>query len=315
VSHIEAAASRSTGQTDTHVSWAAVDTHANAEDADPSPAPGPGGRARSDLAEIGPIGQVPHSRALAPALWRAGGIAVALLIWQILTWTQALGAQFGAAFAPTSAALALVGMIEGGDLFRHLLPSLQRVLIGLLIASLIGVPVGVLVGYSRRLEWATTPVFQFLRMVSPLAWMPIAIIAFGIGDHAIYFLLAATAVWPIVLSTAHGVSSLDPIWLKVARNLGASESLILRRIVVPAVLGDILTGLRVAVGICWVVLVPAEMLGVSAGLGYYVLDTRDRFRYDELMAVILVIGFTGFILDALVRKLKGRFAWKDALLV
>jgi NitT/TauT family transport system permease protein len=206
-------------------------------------------------------------------------------------------------------------MVEGGDLARHLLPSLQRVLVGLLLAALVGVPVGVLVGYSRRLEWATTPVFQFLRMVSPLAWMPIAIVAFGIGDRAIYFLLAATAVWPIVLSTAHGVTSLEPIWLKVARNLGASESLILRRVVVPAVLGEILTGLRVAVGICWVVLVPAEMLGVSAGLGYYVLDTRDRFRYDELMAVILVIGFVGFALDTLVRKLKGRFAWKDALLV
>lgn len=254
-------------------------------------------------------------RSLEPALWRALGIAVALLLWQTLTWTQALGTQFGPAFAPSSAAGALLEMMVRGELSRHLLPSLQRVTVGLLIASALGIPVGVLVGYFRRLEWATTPVFQFVRMVSPLAWMPIAIIAFGVGDRAIYFLIAATAVWPIVINTAHGVTSLQPIWLKVARNLGAGEWLILRRIVVPAVLGEILTGLRVAVGISWVVLVPAEMLGVSSGLGYYVLDTRDRFRYDELMAVVLVIGFTGFALDWLIRKLKGRFAYRDAVLV
>lgn len=250
-----------------------------------------------------------------PSLWRALGIAVALLLWQVLTWTQALGAQFGPAFAPTSALGALFEMMARGELLRHLLPSLQRVTVGLLVAGAIGVPVGVLVGYFRRLEWATTPVFQFVRMVSPLAWMPIAIIAFGVGDRAIYFLIAATAVWPIVINTAHGVTSLQPIWLKVARNLGAGEWLILRWIVVPAVLGEILTGLRVAVGISWVVLVPAEMLGVSSGLGYFVLDTRDRFRYDELMAVVLVIGFTGFGLDWLIRTLKGRFAWRDAILV
>lgn len=241
-----------------------------------------------------------------PALFRLLGITVAVVIWQTLTSTRVLGPVFGPAFSPTSALSALVEIVAGDELFSHLLPSLRRVGVGLLIAGAIGIPVGVFVGYSRRLEWATTPVFQFLRMVSPLAWMPIAIIAFGIGDRAIYFLIAATAVWPIIINTAHGVASMQPIWLKVARNLGASEGLILRRVVVPAVLGEVLTGLRVAVGISWVVLVPAEMLGVSSGLGYYVLDARDRFRYDELMAVILVIGFTGFALDWALRRLKGR---------
>lgn len=253
--------------------------------------------------------------AVEPALWRLLGIVVALALWQLATWAELLGPQFGPSFAPTSAALALAEMIATGEMVRHLLPSLQRVVTGLLLASALGIPIGVLVGYYRRLEWATTTVFQFLRMISPLAWMPIAIIAFGIGDGAVYFLIAATAVWPLIINTAHGVTSLQPIWLKVARNLGASEALILRRVVVPAVLGDVLTGLRVAVGISWVVLVPAEMLGVSSGLGYYVLDTRDRFRYDELMAVLLVIGLVGFTLDWLLRKMKGRLAWKDAILV
>ncbi len=254
-------------------------------------------------------------RSWEPPALRLLGILTTLALWQLATSSQLLGPQFGPSFAPLSSLRALFGMAERGEILRHLLPSLQRVAVGLLIASAIGIPVGVLVGYYRRLEWATTTVFQFIRMISPLAWMPIAIIAFGVGDRAIYFLIAATAVWPIILNTAHGVNSMDPIWLKVARNLGASETLTLRRVVVPAVLGDILTGLRVAIGISWVVLVPAEMLGVSSGLGYYILDTRDRFRYDELMAVVLLTGFVGFALDWSVRKLKGRFAWRDAILV
>lgn len=250
-----------------------------------------------------------------PTSLRLLGVAVTLALWQLATASQLLGPQFGPAFAPTSALGALANMFARGEVARHLVPSLQRVLVGLFFAALIGIPVGIAVGYWRRLEWATTTVFQFLRMVSPLAWMPIAIIALGVGDRAVYFLIAATAVWPLIINTAHGVASLDPIWLKVARNLGASEALTLRRVVVPAVLGDILTGLRVAIGVAWVVLVPAEMLGVSSGLGYYVLDTRDRFRYDELMATVLLIGSVGFALDWVARKIKGRFAWKDGTLV
>jgi NitT/TauT family transport system permease protein len=254
-------------------------------------------------------------RSWEPLALRLLGIAVALVVWQLVTSSRVLGLQFGPAFSPLSTLVALFGMVERGEVLRHLLPSLQRVAVGLVIATAVGMPVGVLVGYYRRLEWATTTVFQFIRMISPLSWMPIAIIAFGVGDRPVYFLIAATAVWPIIINTAHGVNSMDPVWLKVARNLGAGEMLILRRVVVPAVLGDFLTGLRVAIGWSWVVLVPAEMLGVASGLGYYILDTRDRFRYDELMAVVILIGFVGFALDWSARKLKGRFAWRDAILV
>jgi NitT/TauT family transport system permease protein len=146
-------------------------------------------------------------------------------------------------------------------------------------------------------------------MISPLAWMPIAIIALGTGDKPIYFLIAMVATWPIIINTAHGVLGVEKIWLQVARNAGANEATILRRVVVPAVIPDMLTGLRVAIGVSWVVLVPAEMLGVSAGLGYYVLDTRDRFAYGELVAIILVIGFIGYILDSAVRAAQRRFSW------
>ncbi len=139
--------------------------------------------------------------------------------------------------------------------------------------------------------------------------MPIAIIAFGVGDRPVYFLIAVATVWPFVINTAHGISRVEPLWIKVAHNLGAGEGQVLRRVVIPAVVPDILTGLRLAIGLAWVVLVPAEMLGVSSGLGYFILDTRDRFRYDELVAAILLIGLLGYGLDGAVKAVQRRFSW------
>ena len=139
---------------------------------------------------------------------------------------------------------------------------------------------------------------QFLRMISPLSWMPIAVMAFGVGDDPVYFLLAFAAVWPIVLNTAAGVHHLDPRWLLLAQSVAATRWETLCHVILPGVLGHILTGLRLAIGILWIVLVPCEMLGVSAGMGYFILDTRDRLAYPELMAMVLLIGLLGFLLDA-----------------
>src|SRR5690606_27775108 len=124
----------------------------------------------------------------------------------------------------------------------------------------------------------------------------------GIGDAPIYFLLTFAAVWPIMLNTAAGVRQLDPKWLMLAKSLSATRSEVLFRIVVPGILGNVLTGVRLAIGVIWIVLVPCEMLGVSSGLGYYILDTRDRLAYSELMAVIVLIGALGFLLDGLAQR-------------
>ncbi len=144
---------------------------------------------------------------------------------------------------------------------------------------------------------ATSIAFQFLRMISPLSWMPVAVMVLGVGDYPIYFLLTFAAVWPILLSTAAGVRSLDPVWLLLSRSLAATRLEALAHVVVPGVLGHVLTGTRLAIGILWIVLVPCEMLGVSADLGYFILDTRDRLAYSELTATVLVIGFLGLFLD------------------
>lgn len=232
-----------------------------------------------------------------------GGLLLAVALWAAgVAWmTQAT--PIAANFAPQRAFAALWRLLGDEVLWEHVLTSLQRVGVGLACAVLVGVPAGILTGVSQYFAHATGPLFQFLRMVSPLSWMPIAVMALGVGDAPVYFLLAFAAVWPILLNTAAGVAQLDRNWLLLARSLSATRWEVVRRVIVPGITAHILTGARLAIGIIWIILVPAEMLGVSAGLGYFILDTRDRLAYDELMAGIVLIGCLGFMLDYIARWL------------
>lgn len=248
-----------------------------------------------------PEGTAWRSWIAGPWVLGTAGLLVILLLWWIGTDVLTERGSFAERFSPVYALPSLLELVTKSDLGLHIAVSLKRVLVGLTIALLVGVPIGLLVGSSHFVERATTPSFQFLRMISPLSWMPIAVMVLGIGDPAIYFLLAFASVWPILLNTAAGVRQLDPHWLLLSRSLAATQWETLTRIVVPGVLTHVLTGTRLAIGICWIVLVPCEMLGVSAGLGYLILDTRDRLAYPELMATVIAIGIVGFALDFLAR--------------
>ena len=246
--------------------------------------------------------------------WGLGLTGLVLLFGLWWLGIYLFGAEDGLTtlFSPHATLASLGELLEREELYEHIGVSLRRILVGLGMALLVGMPLGLLIGASRNLEWATTPAFQFLRMISPLSWMPIAVMLMGIGDQPIYFLLAFAAVWPILLNTAAGVKNLDPRWLQLSRSLSATRWETLSRIILPGVMGHVLTGVRLAIGILWVVLVPCEMLGVSAGLGYYILDTRDRLAYSELMAMVLVIGVLGFLLDATARALYRRWSHAGA---
>ena len=214
-------------------------------------------------------------------------------------------------FAPKSAFVALYDLVVSGDLIKTVSSSLYRILVGLFWGIVIGVPVGVLIGYvATAMKIANMP-FQLIRMISPLAWMPIAVLAFDSWDGAIIFLIVMAAVWPILFSTANGVKKIDPNWFKVARNLGATGPQMLSRIILPAIMMDVVAGIRLAVGVAWVVLVPAEYLGVTSGLGYAINDARDTLSYDTLAALVVVIGIIGYCLDDLCGALVRRFNWRE----
>ena len=223
-------------------------------------------------------------------LLSAGGLLSLLIIWQLSSYWLSQRISLASTLAPLPTLDSFIWLISSGEIFPHLFASLQRIFVGLSFSLIVGVPIGLLLGFFKKLEIWCTPAFQLLRMISPLSWMPI-----------IVMLLAFASVWSLIISTSAGVKSIDPQWLLLARSLSASKQETLCKIVVPAIVGHVLTGLRVSMGIAWVILVPCEMLGVNEGLGYFILDTRDRLAYSELMAVVVIIGLIGWGLDSLIR--------------
>jgi NitT/TauT family transport system permease protein len=270
------------------------------------------------LADIAPAHPRGAARGVRPALARFGlpalGIACAGAAWAGLGALLASDPGFAAfaGLAPVPALEALAEMVVDGDALRAARPSLERLLGGLAAAILLGAPLGLLMGLSRGFERAAALPCQFLRMVSPLAWMPVAVLAFPDWDSAIMFLVAAAALWPVLFATAAGVKRLDPAWPLVARSFGAGWGALLRRVFVPAVAQDLLTGIRLALGTAWIVLVPAEYLGVTSGLGYAINDARDTLSYDRLAALVLLIGALGFAMDAALQAVIARVRWTNA---
>ncbi len=260
----------------------------------------------SDSASAAPV-PARSSGWLARALLGLAGIAGVLIVWWLALTMFAAPNSLAAQFLPTRAIATLPSLVTDDRLFLHIATSLRRIAIGLAWAMLLGVPLGFLIGRVRALDIALTPMLQFLRMISPLSWMPIAVMSLGVGDRAVYFLLTFAAIWPLVMSTAAGVTQIDRRWVQLGESLAATRAEMLWHVYVPGIASHVLTGVRLAIGILWIVLVPAEMLGVSSGLGYLILDTRDRLAYSELTAVILVIGSLGFMLDYAARLVYRRF--------
>jgi NitT/TauT family transport system permease protein len=201
-------------------------------------------------------------------------------------------------FGPGPTFKAIPHLWSDGTIPNAMMSSGYRLGIALAIAISVGIPLGIMLGRIKKFRELSNSPFQLLRMVSPLSWEPIAVIAFLTWDQAIIFLLTIAAVWPIAFSTAAGLAKVDPNWFKVAKNLGANRWHTLTQIILPAISFDILTGIRAAIGVAWIVLVPAEFLGVTSGLGYSIADARETLSYDHLVAMVLVIGCIGYLLDS-----------------
>ncbi len=229
------------------------------------------------------------------------GIALAVTIWWWLTEVVFATRPLVSQFSPARALVGVSELAASGTLVDSASISVFRLLCGLGLAALLGITGGLLLGSVSWLDSATRPVQLFLKMVSPLSWAPVAIIAFGIGNPPVVALVTAAAMWPVLTATSEGVRRVEAGHRSVAHGLGASNWEVLRHVVLPSVQPSMLSGLRSAIGLGWVVLVPAEMLGVTSGLGYQILNAKDQLAYHQITALILVIGSIGFVLDALAR--------------
>lgn len=203
---------------------------------------------------------------------------------------------------PAEALRALGAMARAGELPRHVVASVFRVATGFALAVAIGIPFGLALGSFAWLHRFANAGIQLLRPISPIAWLPVATLALGGGDLAAIFLIFLAAFFPIAVSTAAAVATVDLKYRRSAANFGVRGVDFARRVLVPASLPAILTGVRIAVGVAWLVVVAAEMLGVESGLGYLVLDARNQLRYDRVVAAMMVIGAIGLSIDLVVRR-------------
>jgi len=231
-------------------------------------------------------------------------LAVAALV--VAAWHAAVVATGTDIFPTPRQVVAGVGeLLRQGLLVKYVAASLFRVSSGYLLAVLIGIPCGLLLGWSALTLEAFNPIIQLLRPISPIAWIPVAILWFGVSDLAPIFLIFLASAFPIITATVAAVHNIPRVHLRAARNFGLRGMALFRHVVFPAALPQILTGLRLALGIAWLVVVAAEMIAVNSGLGYLIIDSRNAGkRYDLVVAGMLMIGIIGLGLDILMRRLE-----------
>ncbi|MEH2325501.1 MAG: nitrate ABC transporter permease [Nostoc sp.] len=185
-----------------------------------------------------------------------------------------------------------------------LIASLRRVLIGFLLGAVVAIPLGFLIGMSRSAMLALNPLIQIFKPVSPLAWLPIALAIFNLAEPSAIFVIFITSLWPTIINTALGVSSVPKDYLDVARVLEMPRWRRIKKIIWPASLPYIFTGLRISLGIAWLVIVAVEMLTGGIGIGFFVWDEWSRLNLSSVFLAVFIIGLTGLILDSAVGKIQ-----------
>lgn len=224
----------------------------------------------------------------------------------LVLWAAAVRFQTSGLFPDPLQVLAGLGeLLEKGLLAKYVVASLFRVTWGYSLAVVTAIPLGLLLGWHRRGEQALNPILQLLRPISPLAWIPISILWFGVGDMAAIFLITLAAFFPLVVASMNAVRNVPPNLLNAGRNFGLSNRRLLTGVILPAALPQLLVALRIALGVAWLVVVAAEMIAVNSGLGFLIVDARNAGnRYDLVVAGMVMIGLIGLVLDTAIRQLE-----------
>jgi len=222
------------------------------------------------------------------------GISILVAAWAVAVWFHRTSLLPG----PGRVLLGIIELARRGLLIRHLVASLFRVTWGYLAAVLLGVPLGLSLGCWRQAGLAVNPFLQILRPISPLAWIPISILWFGVGDRGAIFIIFLASVLPITVSTMYAVASVPAVHLRAGHNFGLSTRELLAHVIFPSVLPQVIVGMRLALGVAWLVVVAAEMIAVNSGLGFLIVDARNAGnRYDLVIAGMVLIGVIGLCLD------------------
>lgn len=207
--------------------------------------------------------------------------------------------------SPAAVAEALGGLPRSGALAKHIIASVFRITWGFLLASLVAIPCGMLLAMHRRWRSAVHPLVQLLRPISPLAWTPLSVLWFGIGDSSAVFLIFIACAPTLALIALAAVRNVKSVYIDAGRNFGLSQWQLLWRVILPAAAPQLLSGMRTTLAVAWSVLVAGEMLSVNSGLGFLIMDARNAGnRFDLVFAGMLTIGLVGFGIDAAVRMLE-----------
>jgi taurine transport system permease protein len=254
--------------------------------------------------------QPPHGGRL-QGPWLSGLTVLTLLaLWATVTnlgWIEALYLP-----TPQDVVLKLVDVATKGymdaTLWQHLSASLQRIGLALLGAVFLAVPTGLAIGLSERARAVLDPIIEFYRPVPPLAYLPLIVIWFGIGEFSKVLLIFLAVFAPVVVATAAGVRKVDPVRVRVTQSLGGTRAQVIRHVVLPSALPDILTGLRIGLGTGWSTLVAAELIAATQGLGFMIQSASQFLVTDLVIAGILVIALVAFVLEVSLRKLQRKLA-------
>lgn len=250
-----------------------------------------------------------------PPLWNTDGViksflrpilsfALVLAIWQILCSTG-IYSDYELP-SPARVLRAMEEILKEGLLWKHLYISLFRFSSAYFLAAVSGILLGLILGWSKVLFSYCNPIIQVLRPISPVAWFPLAILWFGVGNAPAIFIIFLAAFFPVLLTTATAVGQVNPLFIKVAVNFGARKGQLLGKVVFPAIFPQLMVGLRLALGTAWVNLVAGEMLGAQSGLGFFIIDARNFLRTDLIINGMIIIGLLGLMLDKLVAWLEKR---------
>ncbi|MDQ6619193.1 MAG: ABC transporter permease [Pseudomonadota bacterium] len=241
-------------------------------------------------------------RRLGTALQPLIGVSAVLLVWGVVSHTVANANLLPSPLAVTHA---FVGMLDD-ELPKDILASLMHLGVGYGLGATCGLGLALLTVWSRWLEAIIDPFVEFLRPIGAIAWIPIAILLFGVGAAVPVFLIFYASLFPIFVSTFEGIRGVDPSLINAALSLGASRRYIMFRVIIPAALPSVLAGARLSLGVAWMSLVAGEIVGGDAGIGWRILWYQEFFQMDRVMAAILIVGMLGLAADSALRAVQRR---------